>query len=427
MGTEISGYPATAAVVVSEGGRVPRGPSGIGPGPGVPSGCSGAAGAPLGDIPPGSGGLPMKWLFFALLVIHGLIHLMGPAKAFGIADLPQLTQPISRAGGVAWLAAAVAMLVTAVLLIGSPRLWWVAGLMAVLLSQAVIVASWSDAKFGTIANVLVLGGVLYGFASQGPLGLRAEYAREVRERLVLAASLPLVTEGDLASLPEPVQRYLRLAGVLGQPRVHHFRANLRGRIRSGPDDPWMEFTAEQYNFLSEPARFFLMDARRSGLPVDVFHAFRGGAATMRVRLLSMLSLVDVGGPELTRAETVTLFNDLCLFAPGALIDPAIRWESIDEHTARAHYTVGSNTISAELSFNDAGEWVDFTSDDRLALSADGKEFVRQRWSTPVGDYQSFGPWRVMSHGEGRWHVPEGVYVYIELELLDLEVNGDPWY
>jgi len=45
----------------------------------------------------------------------------------------------------------------------------------------------------------------------------------------------------------------------------------------------------------------------------------------------------------------------------------------------------------------------------------------------VGDYRSFGPWRVMSHGEGRWHVPEGAYTYIELELLDLEVNGDLWY
>jgi hypothetical protein len=75
----------------------------------------------------------------------------------------------------------------------------------------------------------------------------------------------------------------------------------------------------------------------------------------------------------------------------ALIDPAIRWETVDERTARAHYTVGPNTVSAVLSFNDAGEWVDFVSDDRSALSADGKEFVRQRWSTPVRDSRSSGP------------------------------------
>jgi len=38
----------------------------------------------------------MRWFFSSIIAIHGLIHLMGPAKAFGYAELPQITQPISR-------------------------------------------------------------------------------------------------------------------------------------------------------------------------------------------------------------------------------------------------------------------------------------------------------------------------------------------
>jgi hypothetical protein len=34
----------------------------------------------------------MRWIFVALMLVHGLIHFMGPAKAFGF-ELPQLTQP----------------------------------------------------------------------------------------------------------------------------------------------------------------------------------------------------------------------------------------------------------------------------------------------------------------------------------------------
>ena len=30
--------------------------------------------------------------------------------------------------------------------------------------------------------------------------------------------------------------------------------------------------------------------------------------------------------------------------------------------------------------------------------------------------------RAFFRGEGRWHPPEGEYVYIELELMELEVN-----
>jgi Family of unknown function (DUF6544) len=39
----------------------------------------------------------MRWILLVLMGVHGLIHLMGFAKGFGYADLPQLTQPISRA------------------------------------------------------------------------------------------------------------------------------------------------------------------------------------------------------------------------------------------------------------------------------------------------------------------------------------------
>ena len=46
----------------------------------------------------------------------------------------------------------------------------------------------------------------------------------------------------------------RAAGVLGQPRVQNMRAGMRGRIRGGPNAPWMPFTAEQHNFFDEPSR-----------------------------------------------------------------------------------------------------------------------------------------------------------------------------
>lgn len=365
----------------------------------------------------------MKWLFVVLIAAHGLVHLMGFAKAFGLADLPQLTTPISRGMGVVWLAAGLAHLVAGTLFLSAPRVWWAVGLGAVLLSQLVVITAWSDAKFATLVNLLVLAVVAYGFASQGPLSFRSEYARDTGERSAAAESPEPITESDLAPLPDPVQRYLRVTGAVGQPRARHFRARWTGRIRSGPDDPWMPFTAEQQNFLDEPARFFLMHATRSGLPVDIYHAFRDGSASMRVRLLSMVPVAHSSGPEFTRAETVTLFNDLVLLAPAGLVDAEIRWERLSETEVRGHFTAGDHTVGAILSFNREGELVDFVSDDRLAASPDGSELVPQRWSTPVGEYRTFGSRRAPTRGEGRWHPPGGEFTYIELELVELEVNG----
>ena len=364
----------------------------------------------------------MRWLLVALLAVHGLIHFLGTAKAFGPGEIPQLSQPVSRAGGLGWLLAGAATLAAAVALAAAWRSWWIVGFAAVGLSQAMILTAWGDAKVGTVANVIVLAAAVYGLVSEGPPSFRSTYPREVRARLAAPVAAEPVTEADLAALPAPLQRYLRVTGSVGQPRVHHFRATWRGRIRGSPDEPWMAFTAEQHDFVDEPARFFLMHARRGGLPVHVYHGYHApDVAAMRVRLLGIFSMVDTHGPELRRAETVTMFNDLCLFAPGALLDARIRWEEIDAHRVRGHYTVGSNQISAELAFDDAGELVDWLSDDRLA--SDGKDLERRRWSTPVSDYRTYGALRLASRGEGRWHTDEGEYAYIQLELVDHAING----
>lgn len=359
----------------------------------------------------------MRWVLVAVLSLHGLIHLMGFVKAFGLAKLDALTQPISKPVGMLWLAAAVLVLLAA----WSDARWWPLGLVALVLSQVVITLSWSDAKFGTVANVVLLGVVAYGFVAEGPFGLRAEYRALVGAELKRPLAAGVVTEADLAHLPEPVQRYVRLSGAVGQPKVSRIKATWRGRMRGGPNDAWMDFVAEQHNaFGPEPSRLFFMKATMKGLPVDVFHRFVGESATFRVRLLSAFQLVDAKGPELTRAETVTLFNDLCILAPAQLVDPAITWEARDATHARAHFTRGPWTISAELVFNEAGELIDFVSDDRTRASSDGTQFTPARWTTPLRDYRGFGARRVASFGEARWEEPTGAFAYGEFELLDLD-------
>jgi uncharacterized protein DUF6544 len=362
----------------------------------------------------------MRTAFTVVLALHGLIHFMGFAKAFRLADLPQLAHPVSRGVGVAWLVAGLLMLASAAMVTLAPRWWWAIGALALVASQAVIASSWSDAKFGTLANGLLLLGVAYGFASRGPLSLRAEFARD----LTFAAPAPasLLTEEDLAPLPEPVKRYVRRSGVVGQPRVRDFRATWTGRMRRDPQSEWMPFTAEQLDTLDEPRRFFLMDATMKGLPVDVLHAFDARGATMRVKALSLVTMVDAKGAEVTRAETVTLFNDLCFLAPGALVSPSITWEAVDAHTARARYTLRANTIGAELRFNDDGELIDFASADRAASSPDGKTFNRTPWTTPARDYARVGPARVATKAEVKWHPAAGAWVYGEFELTSLAYN-----
>jgi hypothetical protein len=148
----------------------------------------------------------MSLLFAIFLVVHGVLHLMGVAKAFQVAEIPRLTQSLSQPLGVLWLLAAGLLFTTAGALFTWPRGWRAVGAGAVVLSQFAIATSWMDAKYGSIANVVVLAGVVLGVLSRGPTSFCAQYARDVEQGVGRAVALPNLTEADLEPLPAAVPR-----------------------------------------------------------------------------------------------------------------------------------------------------------------------------------------------------------------------------
>jgi len=328
----------------------------------------------------------IRWVVVAVLLGHGLLHLLGVAKGFGWAEIPQLKNPIGPGNGVVWLLAAV-------LVLGSAALIATQGPRVVVGRRRTRRrglagrdrTSWSDAKYGTAVNLILILAALYGYASLGPSSFHEQFHDQARAAMTDARAVPrsLVTEQDLADLPEPLAAYLRRSGAVGKPRVMSLSVQFHGRIRSGPGQEWMPFTGEQLNtYGPRPQRVFIMDATRSGLPVTVLHSYKDTTATMRAKVLSLFTVVNATGPEMDRGETVTVFNDLVVLAPGAITEAPVRWTAVDAHHVRGRYTNGDQTVSAVLTFDADHDLVDFVSEDRLRASADGKTFNLQTWSTP---------------------------------------------
>ena len=367
----------------------------------------------------------IRWGVAVVVVLHGLIHLLGAAKGLGWADVSELKEPISPVMGAVWLGVGALVVLAGILLPMRFRWWSMVGVLAAVASQVVIVTSWDDAKAGTIVNLILLVAAAMSFAAHGPSSYRAEYRR--RAHTVLATQPPsgLVTEADLAHLPEPVATYVRRSGAVGLPPVTDFRARVHGRIRAGKDKPWMRFTGEQVNtYGPDPARLFFIDATMSGIPIDVLHVYIAGTATMRVKLCSLVPMVSAAGPEMDRSETVTVFNDLCLLAPAALISAPITWQRIEANRVRGTFTNGTQQVTADLVFDTEGNLVDFISDDRARASQDGTSFTWQRWSTPAPEFSTMVARRLCTRGEAWWHAPDpvGPYPYIEISVDEISYN-----
>jgi hypothetical protein len=229
-----------------------------------------------------------------------------------------------------------------------------------------------------------------------------------------------ITENDLKHLPPIVNKYLHYAGVVGKEKVINMRVVFEGRIRSNPEDGWMKLTAEQYSFFDGPTRIFYIKARKLGFPVLGLHLYKNQKASMVIKLLGLIKVVDAKGPQMDQGETVTVLNDMCLLAPSTLIDKSIQWESVNSLSAKAIYTNGKITIGATLSFNQEGKLLNFVSNDRF--ETDGKTYKSYPWLTPIKEYGKFHGFLLPSEVSTDSQRPDKTFTYGEWKIRELEYN-----
>ncbi len=253
--------------------------------------------------------------------------------------------------------------------------------------------------------------------------LRARYDRVVAAEFaahpLTPGAAPLVV-GDLTGLPDPVRRYVERSGALGRPRPQNMRVVMDANMYRKPGQAPMRARFVQYSFFDRPTRLFLMEARMFGLPVRALHVYRQEQATFTVRVASTLTMVDLSGEQISAAETVTVLNDLCLMAPGALVDPRLAWTPVDDRTATVTLTNGPHTVTATLVFNDHDELVDFSSDDRPDSSTG--TFVPMRWSTPVTEYRDLDGRHLLHRGATVYHRPDGPFTYGDFTMRSIQYD-----
>lgn len=360
----------------------------------------------------------MKIMVALFILFHGLIHFLGFIKSLNAAAISQLKQTISLPAGILWLICGLLFIISAILIYLNHLSWWIAGLTAVLISQVIILYSWSDAKYGTIANVLIF---IIVVAGAGMWKFQRSFQKDYETALAGSTIRhdKILPDSGIASLPLPVQRYLRYTGVLNKPEISNVRITMTGKMREKGKD-WFPVSSEQYNFFETPTRLFYMTGIFSKIPVPGYHAYKNGIASMQVRLFGLIPVVNLSNRELNQAETVTMFNDMCLLAPASLIDERVQWVESDSLSATARFSCNGITVSARLIFNQEGQLINFISDDRYALS--GKTMNKLRFSTPVSKYKDFGGYRLPGVGSAIWHYPDGEFEYARFNILSVEYN-----
>jgi hypothetical protein len=127
----------------------------------------------------------------------------------------------------------------------------------------------------------------------------------------------VVTEEMLADLPDPVRRYLRYTGVVGQPFPGTIRLRQKGTMRFG--QRWLPLDAEEHYSVQPPGFVWAGTARLGPLPVArARDMYAGGEGQMLVKVASLWLVVDASGEQMNQGEMMRYLSEMIWF-PAAFL------------------------------------------------------------------------------------------------------------
>jgi hypothetical protein len=359
----------------------------------------------------------MKILFCIIVVGHALLHLLGLAKAFGWSELRELTLPISKPWGLVWGAAALLLLGYAGALALQKPWAWALGLVAAVVSQVAIVVFWQDARWGSIPNLLivlagVVGGLLYGF----------DRRTAIREAIIAAeqpkGAAEVLTREAVDSLPPPVQRWLTRSGAIGRPIPEKVSLEQQFELKMKPSQTeWYQGRARQVFHTRAPA-FVWSIALNMGPMVRVVgrDEFYQGKGAMLIRLLGLVAVVDEANNPRINEGTLQRFLGEMVWFPGAAVSPYLRWEAVDEYSARATFSYGGVTGSGVFTFNEAGDFIRFST---LRYYGGGADAQRRQWIISADRSEDRQGLRIPTHCTATWRLDEGDWTWARIEVKEV--------
>ncbi len=364
-----------------------------------------------------------RYLFIFIVFIHGIIHFMGFAKEWNLAEISQLSGrtllPLSgamaRAVGLLWLLAGLGFLAAAVFFLLRREGWWAVALASLVLSQLLIALYWPDAKAGTVANLIVL---LVALPAYGDWSMARQGRQQVNGLLAAVPPQegPVVTEAMLSDLPEPVGRWLRRAGIVGRPQARLVRLQQSGLMRTKPEQGWMPTQAEQLFTIDEPG--FVWEANVRMMPLIYFKGidqYGDGEGRMLIKLLSLIPVVDATGPKIDQGTMLRFLGEMIWF-PSAALSPYFTWEALDANRARAIMTYRGLTASGIFEFNDGGDFVSFRCDRYYG----GEESSKlEKWYIPATAWGAPGGVRIPTAGDVIWELEDGDFKYYQWEITEV--------
>lgn len=271
------------------------------------------------------------------------------------------------------------------------------------------------------AAVLLIAGIWVWFiVPYSPT--RAEFAKLTSDQINQTTNQSgIITNEGIAGLPQPVQKYFRYCGYIGQPKMSNMNIHFdEVDFVLSPDKPKLKIKYTQYNFVTEPERFAYIDTSLYGIPFEGIDAYQKGSGSMKGVLAKTIILFDQKGAAMDRASLVTCLAE-SLFLPTMALQDYISWTEVDATHAEAAIKYYGTSARGIFTFDDDGAMISFTTMDREYTDTKGNS-QKAKWSAICADYQELDGIRFPSNLKAVWHFETGDQVYFDGRDISLKYD-----
>ncbi len=222
---------------------------------------------------------------------------------------------------------------------------------------------------------------------------------------------------EIEGLPIPVQRFFRVVLKEGQPIVAAVNLSQQGLFNmSETEAKWSPFTATQIVTTQRPG--FDWDARIQMAPsmsAFVHDAYALGAGSLHASLLGLFTVADVRDtPAAAQGELLRFFAEMPWYPTALLPSQGVRWEAIDDTSARATLTDAPTTVSLVFRFNAQG-----TIETMRAEARYRDKLTAMPWSGRFWDYSVCNEMLIPLQGEVGWEYPDGIRLYYKGKVTEI--------
>lgn len=349
----------------------------------------------------------MRIALAIIIGIHGIIHLLGFLKGFGLMESNALSQPVSRAVGTLWFLAFALFTIGLIFFLSRQPYWWLVAAIAVMLSQFLIFLYWKDARFGSLINGIILLAIISAFASRQFNNKIADERSAMKSEITTSKS-DSAAEERFNSLPKPVAKWLLKSGIQGSEIVRDVMLKQEVSLKMKPEQTnWQKGHASQYFTTNPPTFNWQIDvAMLPGINAHGRDKFTQGKGSMTIKLASLIPVVnEADNYKINQASLQRYLAEIAWF-PSAALSPYIQWEEIDENSAKATMQYMGTEGSGIFYFNEDGSF---------------QKFVTMRYKD-VKEGSKPIEWRVRAL---RSEEHDGKQIPVELEA-DWKIDGEYW-